>query len=76
MNLHPANVDHPQHYQTEGLECIDAIRAQMSPDEYRGFLKGNVLKYLWRERRKGGTESLLKAQWYLDRLIVLDKASK
>ena len=64
-----SNVNHPQHYQSSNLECIDAIRAQMTPEEFRGFLKGNVLKYMWRERMKGGNESLLKANWYLDQLI-------
>ena len=63
------NVNHPQHYQSSNLECIDAIKAQMTPEELRGFLKGNVIKYMWRERMKGGTESLLKANWYLDQLI-------
>ena len=66
MNLF--NVDHPEHY-SGSIECIDAIKAQMTPEEYRGFLKGNVLKYLWRERQKGGVESLHKAQWYLTKLI-------
>ena len=63
------SVNHPQHYQSSGMECIEAIEAQMTPNEYRGFLKGNALKYLWRERMKGGTESLHKAQWYLTKLI-------
>lgn len=63
------NVDHPDHYNNSSIECIDAIQAQMSPEEYRGFLKGNVLKYLWRERHKGGVESLRKAQWYLTKLV-------
>jgi hypothetical protein len=36
-------------------------------------MKGNIAKYLWRERQKGGTESLKKARWYLDRLIELDE---
>ena len=70
-----SEVDHPQHYQTERLECIDAIQAQMTPEEFRGFLKGNVIKYVWRERRKGGTESLHKAQWYLNKLTDHEKAS-
>ncbi|MGA1713706.1 MAG: hypothetical protein ACO4CS_20670 [bacterium] len=34
------------------------------------------MKYLWRERHKGGTESLKKAQFYLDRLIQLDESQK
>jgi hypothetical protein len=63
-------VNHPVHYTAGGgIECIEAIEAQLTPDEYRGFLKGNVAKYLWRERNKGGIESLKKAQWYLQRLI-------
>ena len=63
------NVNHPKHYVSGGIECIDALQAQMTPEEFRGYLKGNVLKYLWRERQKGNIESLHKAQWYLNRLI-------
>ena len=64
-----SNVDHPQHYQSSTIECIDAIEAQLTPEEFRGFLKGNVLKYMWRERMKGGIETLHKAQWYLNEMI-------
>jgi hypothetical protein len=38
-------------------------------EEYQGMCKGNVMKYLWRHRYKGGVESLKKAKWYLDNLI-------
>ena len=65
------NVNHPAHYTEGGVECIEAIEAQLTPEEYRGYLKGNVAKYVWREKYKGGTESLEKAQWYLQRLIEL-----
>ena len=65
------NVNHPAHYTEGSIECIEAIEAQLTPEEYRGYLKGNVAKYLWREKHKGGTESLRKAQWYLDRLVAL-----
>tara|TARA_Y100000768_G_C23915643_1_gene652244 strand:- start:871 stop:1086 length:216 start_codon:yes stop_codon:yes gene_type:complete len=68
-------VNHPQHYQSSTIECIDAIQAQMTSEEFRGFLKGNVLKYMWRERMKGGTESLEKAQWYLTQLVDNEKTS-
>lgn len=61
-------VSSPDHYQGE-IECIDAIEAALTPEEFRGYCKGNVLKYVWRERRKGGSESLSKAQWYLARLL-------
>jgi hypothetical protein len=60
-------VNHPPHYQGD-IECIDAIKAALTHEEFRGFCKGNVFKYLWRERIKGQDESLRKASWYLDRL--------
>ena len=72
-NLHFFDaVDKPIHYAASSIECIDAIEAQLTTEEFRGYLKGNVAKYMWRERQKGGTESLKKAKWYLSRLIGLD----
>ena len=66
-------VNHPSHYIAGGgIECIEAIEAQLTPEEYRGYLKGNVAKYLWREKYKGGIESLEKAQWYLTRLVDIE----
>ena len=59
------NVISPTHYTTGGIECIHAIKASMSPEEYQGYLKGNALKYLWRYRHKNGHEDLRKAQIYL-----------
>lgn len=67
-------VNHPPHYTDGAIECIEGIEAQQTLEEFRGYLKGNIAKYLWRERHKGGIESLKKAQWYLDRLIQLDEA--
>jgi len=64
-------VNEPSHYRQGGIECIEAIEAQLTPEEFRGYLKGNVAKYIWRERHKGGHQSILKAQWYLDRLSEL-----
>ena len=68
--MSPDYVNQPPHYTAGGVECIDALQAALSPDEFRGFLKGNVLKYLWREAGKNGTEDLLKAQWYLNKLLT------
>ena len=62
------NVNRPAHYTQGSVECIDAIKAALTPDEFAGFCKGNALKYIWRERHKGGAESLAKAGWYLDKL--------
>jgi len=61
-------VNNPPHYQGS-IECIDAIEASMSAEAFKGSLKANVMKYVWRYETKGGVESLQKAQWYLNRLI-------
>ena len=62
-------VNHPPHYRTGGMECIDAIRAQLGYDGFKAYCHGAIVKYLWRWEFKGGTEDLRKAQWYLTRLI-------
>jgi hypothetical protein len=66
--LHYDAVNHPPHYTQGGIECIDAIKAALTPEEWRGYCKGNALKYVWRERHKGGDESIQKAAWYLARM--------
>lgn len=61
-------VENPKHYAAGPIECIDWIRAELSPEEFRGYLKGNIYKYLWRYQDKGKpVQDLKKAQWYLDR---------
>lgn len=62
-------VNHPVHYTQGGIETIDAIEAALTADEFRGYCKGNALKYVWRERHKGQNESIKKAIWYLNRLV-------
>ncbi len=62
-------VNHPPHYTAGGIECIDAIRAALTTDEFRGHCKANAMKYIWRERNKGGDESIRKAIWYLQEML-------
>ena len=62
-------VNHPPHYNQHGVECIDAIKATTG-DNFKDYLKGNIMKYLWRFNYKGKPEEdLQKAKWYLERLI-------
>jgi hypothetical protein len=62
-------VNHPAHYTQGGIECIDAIRASMTPEEFKGFLKGNAMKYLWRYENKGHPlQDIEKGIWYSNRL--------
>jgi hypothetical protein len=65
------NAISPAHYQKGGVECIEAIEASMSKEAFKGFLKGNCIKYIYRYENKNGAEDLRKAEWYLLRLIAL-----
>ena len=65
-------VNHPPHYTDGSVECIDAIRASMGDEAYEGFLKGQVMKYMWRyEKKRKPAEDLAKVEWYLQRMIAL-----
>ena len=63
------NVNHPSHYTQGGIECIAAIKASMPAEGFQDYCKGNVLKYIWRGRDKGGAEDLEKAHVYLQWMI-------
>ena len=63
------NVHSPKHYNQGHTECIDAIEAMLSDEEYIGYLRGNSMKYRWRFRYKNGIEDLNKAEWYEKRLV-------
>lgn len=68
----PSMVNHPQHYNQGGIECIDAANAMVSsyPDPIDASLSWQVIKYLWRHPFKAKpTEDLEKCKWYLERLI-------
>ena len=65
-------VNNPEHYNTGNIECIDAIEESMSSVAFKGYLKGNCLKYLWRYDYKGKqVEDLQKAGWYLNKLTMM-----
>jgi hypothetical protein len=62
-------INRPIHYNTGNIECIEAIEESMSSAGFKGYLKGNCMKYLWRYDYKGKRgEDLRKAQWYLNKL--------
>lgn len=66
-------VNHPSHYTVGGIECIDYLEAKLTYEEFCGFLRGNVIKYMSRARHKDNTDALQdyrKALWYQDRLIA------
>jgi len=62
-------VNKPSHYNNGNIECIDYIEQQLSPEEFKGYLLGNVIKYTHRHKYKNGLEDLKKAQWYQNKYI-------
>jgi hypothetical protein len=61
----------PDHYQRDGIECIDAIKAavqNLTGDQ--AYCTGNAIKYLWRWKEKGGKTDLKKAMWYINDMIA------
>ena len=65
-------VNNPDHYNTGNIECIEAIEESMSSVAFKGYLKGNCMKYLWRYDYKGKqVEDLQKAGWYLQKLTAM-----
>ena len=67
-------INNPAHYNQGGIECIDAIEAMLSKEEFIGYLRGNSQKYRWRFRYKNGIQDLKKAEWYEKRLSKLLEA--
>ncbi len=63
------NVNSPSHYGQGKIEAIDYIKDSLTKEEYIGYLRGNIAKYLHRWRYKNGLEDLKKAQVYLGWLI-------
>ena len=69
VSIDDAKINKPSHYRQGSIECIDAIRAALTVDEFRGYVKGNIIKYAWRERFKNGDEDLKKISRYIEILM-------
>lgn len=61
-------VNHPEHYTQGNVECLDAIKSALGKN-YKYYVQGNLIKYIWRFDHKNGLQDLLKAQFYLNDLI-------
>ena len=63
-------VNKPPHYELwEGTEAFDVIKSILTPEELKGYLKGNVLKYRLRAGKKGNTQQDIdKSNWYANEL--------
>ena len=67
-------VNHPSHYNTGSIECIDAMTSAFGNDAVIKFCKINAFKYIWRSGNKAGNsekQDLQKASWYLNKATEL-----
>jgi hypothetical protein len=63
----------PNHYKKGEIEAIDAIKSALTEDEWRGFLKGTAIAYLWRLGHKDAVEQdARKTLWYVSWLAGKD----
>jgi Protein of unknwon function (DUF3310) len=62
-------INKPNHYHKGGIDIYEIMQAKCTPEEYRGFCKGNILKYVLRESMKGGVQDLEKMKFNAERLL-------
>tara|TARA_R110002012_G_scaffold40831_2_gene112238 strand:+ start:4604 stop:4837 length:234 start_codon:yes stop_codon:yes gene_type:complete len=63
-------VSKPMHYALSGIECIDYIKERLTPEEFKGYCHGNLIKYQHRHNYKGKPiEDMEKAQYYLVKML-------
>lgn len=69
-------VHKPQHYKLfPDMEVVDLIREVLTDEEWKGYCKGNILKYRLRAGKKGdGMRDLAKSNVY-DGWLKTDVAS-
>ena len=66
----PDKINSPKHYTAGGIETIDFMKAKATPEEFRGYLRLTVMKYLSRgPYKENALEDYKKARWFLNRLI-------
>ena len=59
------------HYTDKAVQPWQAMEAWMTEDQFKGFMLGNVIKYIARFQDKGGKNDLEKAKHYLDKCLQL-----
>jgi hypothetical protein len=64
-------IDHPQHYNQGGIECIDAMKEAFGEEAVSHFCICNAFKYLWRHANKEGFDDIRKAIWYLNKYLEI-----
>nr|DAG50972.1 MAG TPA: nucelotide kinase [Caudoviricetes sp.] len=71
--LRKEHVNHPDHYKTGKFECIDIMVETQGVESTQDFCICNAFKYLYRHKKKNGSEDISKAIWYLNKYLELEK---
>ena len=66
-------VNHPNHYQAGGLECIDVMEQLYGREAVESWIKLTIFKYAWRADKKDGAQDIDKIRWYSDKLVQMLK---
>lgn len=66
------NINHPAHYETGSIECIDVLIETQGAKAVQSFCICNAIKYLYRWQRKNGITDIKKAKWYIDKFLDLN----
>jgi hypothetical protein len=62
-------INHPPHYTSGKIECIDYMADVLTPTEFTGYLRGQVIKYNHRLMNKNNSlEDIGKLIWYATKL--------
>lgn len=70
-------VNHPPHYCKNGIETIDYLKAFLTPEEYKGYLKGTLIAYVSRAPYKENeSQDYKKAAWYAEKLKEINTSDK
>jgi hypothetical protein len=73
----PPRLDQAQvggdHYSRLAITPWQALEVWLTAEEFRGYLKGEALVYLARERSKNGPQDVAKAAHVLAKLIEVDR---
>ena len=73
INKNIPNTTRPDHYKMtingQTIEVMDILKAVLTPEEMRGFNKGNIIKYILRERNKNGIADIKKCKQYAEFML-------
>lgn len=56
------------HYRSKSIQPWTAMESWMTAEEFEGYLRGNIIKYIARYKDKDGLRDVYKARHYLERL--------